>query len=216
MKWISLSSLTDSLLFVQLVLMSLDRYLAVAHPITSMSLRTVKNAHRAILVMWAVIIVFCIQTSVTHDVNYINENASTCTFKTEEFSYILYQSSFFLFSFIIPIFVIIILYLLMLKRLWVGGNGGFVGRNARSKKKVTRMVSLVTLIFTCCWITLQVVLLLKSIELYPYTPLSVSIQIIGHVLGKCQRGQCCKTRPMCPLAPLQTSACPHPKPLNWL
>lgn len=39
-----------------LVLMSLDRYLAVVHPITSMSIRTEANTYWAIAVTWVLII----------------------------------------------------------------------------------------------------------------------------------------------------------------
>lgn len=134
--------------------MSLDRYLAVAHPIRSMSLRTVQNTHRAILVMWAILVIFCIPSSIAHNVSYV-DNVSMCTFQSNQYNIAIYQSTFFLSSFIIPISVIILLYLLMLKRLWVGGNAGFVGRNARSKKKVTRMILLVSVTFICCWIILQ-------------------------------------------------------------
>lgn len=124
----------------QLVLMSLDRYLAVAHPIKSIEWRTVQNANRAILVMWAIIIVFCIPAVMTHNVAYDNEN-SVCTFLIDEYNQAVYQVVFFLFSFIFPIFVIIWLYLLMLKRLWVASIPGRISSESiRSKKKVTRMV----------------------------------------------------------------------------
>jgi len=40
-----------------LVLMSLDRYLAVVHPITSMTIRNVRNTSIALAVAWAIIVV---------------------------------------------------------------------------------------------------------------------------------------------------------------
>jgi len=39
-----------------LVLMSLDRYLAVVHPITSMTIRNVRNTSVALAVVWIVIV----------------------------------------------------------------------------------------------------------------------------------------------------------------
>lgn len=54
-----------------LVLMSLDRFLAVVHPIASMSVRTEKNAITAILVTWIVIVVASIPVFLCHgEVNY--------------------------------------------------------------------------------------------------------------------------------------------------
>jgi len=40
-----------------LVLMSLDRYLAVVHPITSMTIRNVRNTSVALAVAWFIIVV---------------------------------------------------------------------------------------------------------------------------------------------------------------
>lgn len=40
-----------------LVLMSLDRYLAVVHPITSMTIRNVRNTSIALAVAWVIIVV---------------------------------------------------------------------------------------------------------------------------------------------------------------
>lgn len=121
--------------------MSLDRYLAVAHPIKSIEWRTVQNANRAILVMWVIIFVFCIPAVMTHDVAHDNEN-SVCTFLMDEYNQAVYQVVFFLFSFIFPILVIIQLYLLMLKRLWLHSVPGRNNSDSlRSKKKVTRMVN---------------------------------------------------------------------------
>lgn len=49
-----------------LVLMSLDRFLAVVHPITSMSIRTEANTYLAITVTWLVIVVACTPLLLTH------------------------------------------------------------------------------------------------------------------------------------------------------
>ena len=168
--------------------MSMDRYLAVAHPIRSISLRTVPNANRAILIMWAFIIVFCIPTIITHNVTYQIETEfyySACHYFDEN-NKALYQATFCLFSYIIPILIIIVLYILMLKRLWFGVIPGrnMSSESVRSKKKVTRMVVIVVIIFACCWCPIQLILVLKSFNLYRITPVNVSIQIAGHILGK--------------------------------
>ncbi|KAH9497415.1 G-protein coupled receptor 1 [Dermatophagoides farinae] len=160
-----------------LVLMSLDRYLAVAHPIRSISLRTVKNANRAILILWIFILLFCIPTFITHNVSYDNSS-------DEEYSYALYQVIFCLFSYVIPILLILILYILMLKRLWFSGIPGrnMSSESVRSKKKVTRMVVIVVIIFACCWCPIQIILVLRSFNVYELSTTKVIIQITGQVL----------------------------------
>lgn len=169
--------------------MSLDRYLAVAHPIRSISLRTVKNANRALLILWIFILLFCIPTFITHNVSYDNSSDgvySVCNFLTDEYNYALYQVIFCLFSYVIPILLILILYVLMLKRLWFTGIPGrnMSSESVRSKKKVTRMVVIVVIIFACCWCPIQIILVLRSFNIYQLSTTKVIIQITGQVLGE--------------------------------
>jgi len=51
-----------------LVLMSLDRYLAVVHPIRSMTIRTVRNATGVAVLAWAIILVFNYYVLVEYEV----------------------------------------------------------------------------------------------------------------------------------------------------
>ncbi|KFM63252.1 Allatostatin-A receptor, partial [Stegodyphus mimosarum] len=172
-----------------LVLMSLDRFLAVVHPITSMSIRTVRNAFIAIGVMWAVIVLTCIPALQSHgQVSYTFDGTeySVCIFLSNEgYNYAAYQICFFLSSYIIPLGLIFVLYMLMLKRLWFGvAPGGRVSAESlRSKKRVTRMVVIVVVIFAVCWCPIQIVLVLKSVDSYGLTPLRIVGQITSHILA---------------------------------
>lgn len=174
--------------------MSLDRFLAVVHPITSMSIRTERNAYLAIVCTWVTILIACVPALVTHgEFNYNGEN-SICAFLMAQYNQALYQVCFFLSSFVIPITLILILYLLMLKRLWFGvvPGGHMSAESLRSKKRVTRMVVVVVAIFTFCWFPIQIVLVLKSFDAYEIDTFRLIVQIGSHILGwplkiKCQR-----------------------------
>ncbi|CAL1273166.1 unnamed protein product [Larinioides sclopetarius] len=172
-----------------LVLMSLDRFLAVVHPITSMSIRTVQNACIAIGIMWAVIVLACIPALQSHGLIYYTYQSieySVCMFLSSEgYNYAAYQVCFFLSSYIIPLSLIFILYVLMLKRLWFGvAPGGRVSAESlKSKKRVTRMVVIVVVIFAVCWCPIQIVLVLKSVNSYGITPIRIVIQISAHILA---------------------------------
>ncbi|XP_017872570.1 PREDICTED: allatostatin-A receptor [Drosophila arizonae] len=70
-----------------LVLMSFDRFLAVVHPVTSMSLRTERNATLAIMCAWITIVTTAIPVALAHSVRiyqYHGRAGTACVFSTEE------------------------------------------------------------------------------------------------------------------------------------
>lgn len=70
-----------------LVLMSLDRFLAVVHPIVSMSIRTEKNALTAILITWAVILILAVPVLYRHGevtYTYSSEEHTVCVFLDQD------------------------------------------------------------------------------------------------------------------------------------
>lgn len=175
---------------LQLVLMSLDRYLAVAHPIQSMSIRTERNAYLAIFFTWATILIACIPALITHGLLYYSVGFSeyaVCVFLEATLSQSVYQVCFFLSSYVIPILIILVLYVLLLKRLWFGAvpGGHMSAESVRSKKRVTRMVVVVVIIFAFCWCPIQVVLVLKSFRQYNVRETTnLIIQIASQILGE--------------------------------
>lgn len=146
-----------------LVLMSVDRYMAVVHPITSMTIRTENNALLAIVCIWVVILTTAIPVGICHgerEYYYYYRNHSSCVFLEEQgYSKLGFQMAFFLSSYLIPLAVIIVLYMSMLTRLWRSAPGGRVSAESRrGKRKVTRMVIIVVVVFAVCWCPIQVIL----------------------------------------------------------
>nr|AJA32745.1 FGLa/AST receptor [Rhodnius prolixus] len=178
-----------------LVLMSLDRFLAVVHPIASMSIRTEKNAISAILVTWIVIVISNIPVFLCHGevtFNYSSSEHTVCIFlemdpliRPDGFNKVAFQVSFFATAYVIPLALICGLYLVMLVRLWGGAapGGRCSAESRRGKRRVTRMVLVVVAIFAICWCPIQVILVMKSIGQYEITPTSVMVQIVSHVLA---------------------------------
>lgn len=171
--------------------MSVDRYLAVAHPIRSLGWRTHAHTHVALAVMWLAILVVCAPTMWMYSLVDAGTGTMACRFLADEYSEQLYQLYFFLLSFVTPMAVIIALYMGMLKRLWSNiapGRAACQSRSVnsvRSKRKVTRMVVIVVVIFVICWLPIQFLLLLKSFGLFPMNPSTVILQIFAQVFGEC-------------------------------
>nr|CAH0101989.1 unnamed protein product [Daphnia galeata] len=174
-----------------LVLMSLDRYLIVVHPFSSISIRTKTNTYWAIAIVWVVIFAACIPLLMAHGqimYHFAGEEYSGCRFLHKEgWNYYAFQIAFFATSYVIPLLLICGLYLGMLTHLWrriTPGRCVISGKRRRDKKlRVTRMVCIVVGIFAICWLPIQLHLVLKSLALLDTTPVTVMIQITSHILA---------------------------------
>ncbi|KAM7347824.1 allatostatin A receptor 1 [Cochliomyia hominivorax] len=172
-----------------LVLMSFDRFLAVVHPVTSMSLRTERNATLAIILAWILIITTAIPVALAHSVRiyqFHGHNYTACVFSSDKevWSLLGFQLSFFLSSYVAPLTLICFLYMGMLARLWKSAPGCKPSAESRKgKRRVTRMVVVVVLAFAICWLPIHVILVLKAFNLYGSSHVTVIIQIISHVLA---------------------------------
>jgi allatostatin receptor len=152
-----------------LVLMSLDRYLAVVHPITSMSIRTERNAYFLIFLSWVIICLgnmFMFWQYKYYPYSHDGEDRSMCV----NFAILqsptngrIFYGIFFCFGYCIPLATVCVLYGLMLKRLLYGVVPGIKQSmdSIRSKKRISRMVIIVVVIFAICWLPVQVLMLVQ-------------------------------------------------------
>ncbi|XP_039958701.1 allatostatin-A receptor-like [Bactrocera tryoni] len=172
-----------------LVLMSLDRFLAVVHPVTSMSLRTERNAMLAIICAWVAIVTSAIPVALSHSIQlyyFKGRNYTACVFSSHEgiWNLVAFQVSFAASSYVTPLTLIFFLYMCMLARLWKSAPGCKPSAESRKgKRRVTRMVVVVVCAFAICWLPIHVILVLKALDMYASTHLTVIIQIISHVLA---------------------------------
>ncbi|XP_071564901.1 allatostatin-A receptor isoform X2 [Temnothorax nylanderi] len=165
-----------------LVLMSLDRYLAVVHPIASMSWRTENHAIQAICMMWVWILAVSIPAFMIHGEhpNGQSENLTVCRILEDQYRTV-FQVTFFLTSYVLPLVLICIFYMSMLIRLW--RNARASAESQRGRRRATRLVCVVVGVFAVCWCPIQVILVTKSLEAFPLTTTTIMIQIVSHILA---------------------------------
>ncbi|KAK0043429.1 allatostatin-A receptor [Biomphalaria pfeifferi] len=175
-----------------LVLMSLDRYLAVVHAIRSMTLRSERNTWIAILIMW--IIILCGNTPILlqygeHHYDHDGQNRSACI-NVADLAEGNHNKAFFgtflFFGYVIPLGITVVMYGLMLKRLLYGvvpGGGNQSAESIRAKKRVTRMVVIVVVIFAICWLPVQVILFYRYILEYVMSEIFVGIMMAANCLA---------------------------------
>lgn len=162
-----------------LVLMSIDRFLAVRYPTSR--IRNERNTLLAIAILW--IAVLTVNLPVFHAYGLIvyndgyNEEISVCTFIDNEFLtegklYI----SMFASGFLLPL-IIIFLFILVLRC--------NLSQSKRSEEvpNVTRLVIVVIMCYAILWLPFQTIQLLKTLDLYQITQLTVVLQIVAQVLA---------------------------------
>eukprot|EP00081_Caenorhabditis_elegans_P026388 NP_509896.1 Galanin-like G-protein coupled receptor npr-9 [Caenorhabditis elegans] len=200
-----------------LTLMALDRYLAVVYPVESMTLRTPRNTVIALCFIYIIIIASQIPVGRMHGIyvyDFIMEKRSTCailTIATAEATPTMartYFMTFNVFGYVLPLGISVVLYGLMLRKLWdmprpgnsqsVGGrnltnrdSGSSIRRRPEAtaaKRKVTRLVLCVLITWALCWLPLNVCFFMSGLA-YP-EPLVIShgvimviVQIASQVLA---------------------------------
>ena len=139
-----------------MVLMSVDRYLAIAHPLKSIRYRRVKNAILICAFLWILCFVIMIPYLMYAEVSH-GGRKTRCKLRWPQATvdqyvfYELFVANFrIIVGFILPITVMVICYVFLLKHL-VKSNGPLLHFTRRPLKKVTLMVFVVTVAFIICW-----------------------------------------------------------------
>lgn len=168
-----------------LVLMSMDRFLAVCYPVSR--IRNERNTIISICVLWIVVLVINLPAFYAHGLQGFEEggrNLSMCNFIKNDFiSHSTFHISMLVSSYLLPLILISGLYLFMLMRLW-RSNLTQSKESRRGKRRVTRLVLVVVACFALLWLPIQTILLLKSFKIYKSeTHLTIALQISAHCLA---------------------------------
>nr|XP_046227461.1 type-1 angiotensin II receptor B [Scatophagus argus] len=153
-----------------LTALSIDRYLAIAHPVRSRRFRTVAYAHITCVVIWLFAFVLSVPSALTRDVyNIADSNSTVCavlhpgTKNAKGLKELLLAISVMksLLGFLVP-FVIIITCYCLIGRALVGAR--HVQKSSRSRDdEVLRMLAAAVLAFFLCWAPHQVFHLMQML-----------------------------------------------------
>lgn len=141
-----------------LMVMSGDRFLAVCFPITSMSYRTALHASLAITFTWIVSFLLMIPIIIYVELRQhpIFKGRFSCTVDFPEGLGILPENAFTLYTlvlgFLVPVILISVLYSLLLVRLRTTGPQVKSAEKRRSHRKVTKLVTMIIIVFIVCWL----------------------------------------------------------------
>ncbi|XP_017290535.1 nociceptin receptor isoform X2 [Kryptolebias marmoratus] len=146
-----------------LTVMSMDRYVAVCHPVKALDMRTPHKAKVVNICVWVLASVFGVPAMVLGNVEVERDhNSVECILAIPEPKTHwepIFGTCVFLFSFLIPVAIISICYSLMVKRLRNVRILSGSKEKDRNLRRITRMVLVVVAVFVVCWTPIQIMVL---------------------------------------------------------
>ncbi|CAH8653982.1 unnamed protein product [Heterobilharzia americana] len=188
-----------------LVLMSLDRFMAVVYPIQCINMRTQKNTTIAVIITWTVVLITNTplflgailvrgppeggeSSCVTEYCTYswlVNFDEKTNIARDNRHGGQMFFLLFFLFGYLFPFVIICLLYICLILRLRCGPSSKMAhsAEAQRSKKRVTHLVVTVVIVFGISWLPIHAIFLIQYYAKDPETDLFRIIQILGNCLA---------------------------------
>ncbi|KAM4737377.1 nociceptin receptor [Anableps anableps] len=148
-----------------LTVMSMDRYVAVCHPVKALDMRTPHKAKVVNICVWVLASAFGVPAMVLGDVE-VEHNSVECIMvipEPKERWEPVFGTCVFVFSFLIPVAIISICYSLMIKRLRNVRILSGSKEKDRNLRRITRMVLVVVAAFVVCWTPIQIMVLAQSL-----------------------------------------------------
>ncbi|KAM3864587.1 somatostatin-like receptor F_48D10.1 [Diretmus argenteus] len=166
-----------------LTVMSIDRYLAVVHPIRSTKWRHPRVAKVVSAAVWAVSFVVVLPVVIFSDVQ---DTFNSCNMIWPEpnevwsTAFILYTATLGFFG---PLLIICLCYLLIIIKVKSSGaRAGFTKRR-RSERKVTRMVVVIVVVFVLCWLPFFIINMVNLVVIIPESSATAGIYFFSVILS---------------------------------
>ncbi|XP_056152943.1 somatostatin receptor type 2-like [Lampris incognitus] len=151
----TVDSLNQFTSIFSLTVMSIDRYLAVVHPIKSTKWRKPRVAKSINVTVWGVSLLVNLPTMMFSGLNKVPVCGIVWP-EPQEVYYKAFMFYTFFVGFVLPLAVICLCYLLIIVKVKSSGMRVGSAQRKRSERKVTRMVSIVVAVFVFCWLPFYV------------------------------------------------------------
>ncbi|XP_048097107.1 delta-type opioid receptor [Alosa alosa] len=149
-----------------LTVMSMDRYIAVCHPVRSLAVRTTSKAKVVNVGVWALASAIGVPVMVMGQLEVEPNGSIECMVvlpRPHRYWEPVFGMCVFLFSFIVPVAIISVCYGLMVRRLHSVRLLSGSREKDRYLRRITRMVLAVVLAFVVCWAPVQVLALVQAL-----------------------------------------------------
>ncbi|XP_056913364.1 kappa-type opioid receptor isoform X2 [Takifugu flavidus] len=149
-----------------LTMMSVDRYVAVCHPIKALDFRTPFKAKVINVIIWVLSSAAGIPAMILGSTK-TNNGTTECALQFPE-PYIYWDTMMkicvFIFAFVAPVIIITVCYTLMVLRLKSVRLLSGSREKDRNLRRITRLVLVVVAVFVVCWTPIHIFILVKALS----------------------------------------------------
>ncbi|XP_047453672.1 opioid receptor, delta 1b [Mugil cephalus] len=148
-----------------LTMMSVDRYIAVCHPVKALDFRTPAKAKLINVCIWILASAVGVPVMIVAVTKVTDKGSTVCTLrfpKPEWYWDTVTKICVFIFAFVVPVLVITICYGLMILRLKSVRLLSGSKEKDRNLRRITRMVLVVVTAFIVCWTPIHIFIIVKT------------------------------------------------------
>ncbi|XP_061868292.1 galanin receptor type 3 isoform X2 [Colius striatus] len=166
-----------------LAAVSVDRYLAIRYPLKSQDLRTSRNAGVAIVAIWSLSLLFAgPYLSYYQIVHY--HGVPICVPVWEDRRRKILDVLTFVFGYLLPVTVVSLAYARTIKFLWTSVDPiERISETRKAKRKVTKMIVAVAILFCLCWLPHHLVILCFWFGHFPFNRVTYACRLASHCLS---------------------------------
>ena len=135
------------------------------------------------VVIWGLSLVFAGPYLSYYDlVDY--DNSTVCIPGWEAHNRKVLDTCTFMFGYVVPVLIVSLSYTRTIKYLWTAVDPlDGMSESKRAKRKVTKMIIIVTVLFCICWLPYHVVILCYLYGDFPFNPTTYAIRILSHCMA---------------------------------
>ncbi|CAH2315278.1 galanin receptor type 2, partial [Pelobates cultripes] len=158
-------------------------YLAIRYPLRSRELRTPKNALMAITLIWSLSLIFS-GPYLSYYQEFQTDNLTLCHPVWQISHRKTMDLCTFVFSYVIPVLILGLTYARTIRYLWTSVNPiDDRSESKRAKRRVTRMIIIVAVLFCLCWLPHHLVILCVLFGYFPLNNVTYALRILSHLVS---------------------------------